>query len=156
MFRFRRLIDPLPVRQDLLFLSGVPLGWRHETDLTVLVLVVVPPDKVLCPLPGLLQAPKAPSGPFGAVFQGPKQRFHKGVGVAHTRSTVRRRNLPFLQFDPQGLGLHGCAVVRMQDRWMRKATLAQPGLLDHVDGQLAGFTWLDLPGPLCQASYQVS
>src|ERR1700733_4344378 len=86
----RSLIDRMPRLEQRAILPSMALCRGNIADAAVAVLMVVPLHKTRRPLPRGVEVGK----PFGRklrpILHGAKQRFGKGVVIAHPRPRVRR------------------------------------------------------------------
>ena len=112
------------------------------------VLVVVPVDEPLAPLPRFFEVLEAFRLIVAVVFQGLEETLCVRVVVAYSRPAVRWGDAQVVKRLQHGSPFHGASVIGMED----KGLLAEPNPLgDHASpDQLAGmfsrFLGPDLPG----------
>src|SRR5699024_18430 len=141
----RRLIDGVPLGQDLDVLPGVTLVRRDVVDAAMLVLMVVPVDEVTDPLARGLERGKASLGEVRHVFAGPEQRFDEGVVVADPRSAERSGDPELAEHDLHRLALDRAAVVAVKDQRISDAAFLPDGALDQIAGVHGTLVLVHLP-----------
>lgn len=110
------LIDVGTVSADCSGFSAVVLSWRHESDSTVPLPIVVQADERCHPGAGLFTAREWSAGVVRPVFHLAEQGFGVGVVVADPWPAEGSEHTQFLWPDLQRRGAYGIAAVGIEDQ----------------------------------------
>ena len=129
--------------------STVALGWRHEPDTAVAVLIVVPAHERRHQGASLLDALEWPAWVVRPVSHGAEQGLGVGVVVAHPRPGEGSEHAQLLQSALQRGGPHCVAVIGMEDQRLGPPLadpLSQVGPADQIGGDLGLLSLGHVPG----------
>lgn len=125
------------------------LIWRHETNGTVPVFVVVPVHQACDPATRLQQALERFNRLGGAVLQGPELGLQIRVVIAHRRTTATRCHTQALHGGQHGFTLHGRAIVGVHHELTWCDALALADVLQQPTGQLRALAVIHLSYLAC-------
>lgn len=106
------LQDLLALLRELLLQTPVYSRWRHQTQTTMTMLVVVPVEEARRPAACLFQTCEA-AGIVWPILQGLELRLLERVVIRGVRTRAALGHLQFLQQLGHRLHRHGCAPVGM-------------------------------------------
>ena len=142
------LVELFALGQEEDVLAGVFLLRGDEAQGAVAMVVVVPLDELVGPLPGFPHIGEAPGRQGGVVFSGSEEGLGVGVVVADARARVRGGDAQLIHQREDGSGLQGTSVVPVQDKGglLGGDVFGQAGPAQKSPGVLGVFVLPDLPG----------
>ena len=121
---------PLSGGMDVVGLAVVDLVGRHETDPSMVVVLIVPGEEAAAEVLGVLNAAEA-LGEFGLVFEGLEVGFGERVVVGGVWPAMRLGDAEIGQHQGGGLGFHGAAAVSMEGQLAGRHGVLGEGVIEQ-------------------------
>ena len=121
---------PLSGGMDVVGLAVVDLVGRHETDPSMVVVLIVPGEEATAELFGILDAAEA-AGEFGLVFESLEVGLRERVVIGRVRPAMRLGDAEVGQHQGGSLGLHRPAAIGVEGQLAGRHGVLGEGVVEQ-------------------------